>query len=135
MCCALSTPDLPQPEVRVESDGNSTAGEDFSLQCTVETEEGVRPEDISIQWTGPDGGQMSNGDNIMIRNFTNGTITTGSLQFSPLRTSDRGQYTCTGRVAASSVEVDISNSDSIVVNVTSTFSPVLCSVIHGNTCA
>ena len=30
----------------------------------------------------------------------------------------------------SSVEVDVSNSDSIVVNVTSTFSPVLCSGIH-----
>ena len=131
MCCVLSTPDLPQPEVRVESDGDSTAGEGFSLQCTVETEEGVRPENISIQWTGPDGGQISSGDNIVIGELTtDGTVTTGSLQFSPLRTSDRGQYTCTGRVAASTVEVDVSNSDSIVVNVTSTFSPVLCSVIH-----
>ena len=131
MCCALSTPDLPQPEVRVESDGDSTAGEDFSLQCTVETVEGVRPENISIQWTGPDGGQISSGGNIVIGNLTtDGTVTTGSLQFSPLRTSDRGQYTCTGRVVASTVEVDVNNSDSIVVNVTSTFSPVLCSGIH-----
>ena len=135
MCCALSTPDLPQPEVRVESDGDSTAGEDFSLQCTVETEEGVRPENISIQWTGPDGGQISSGDNIVIEELTtDGTITTGSLQFSPLSTSDRGQYTCTGRVVASSVEVDVSNSDSIVVIVTSTFSPVLCSGIHVHVC-
>ena len=135
MCCVLSTPDLPQPEVRVESDGDSTAGENFSLQCTVETVEGVRPEDISIQWTGPDGGQISSGDNIVIGELTtDGTVTTGSLQFSPLRTSDRGQYTCTGRVAASSVVVDVSNSDSIVVNVTSTFSPVLCSGIHVHVC-
>ena len=135
LCCTLSTSDLPQPVVRVESDGDSTAGEDFSLQCTVETEEGVRLEDISIQWTGPDGGQISSGGNIVIGNLTtDGTVTTGSLQFSPLRTSDRGQYTCTGRVAASSVEVNVSNSDSIVVNVTSTFSPVLCSGIHVHVC-
>ena len=57
-----------------------------------------------------------------------------SPEFSPLRTSDRGQYTCTGRVAASSVEVDINDSDSIVVNVMSTFSPVLCSGIHVHVC-
>jgi len=95
--------------------------------CGVETEEGVRMEDISIQWTGPDGG-TPDGDNIVIGPLTTtGNVTTGRLQFSPLRTSDRGQYTCTGRIAATSVGVDVSSSDSTTVTVTSEC-PVLLSL-------
>ena len=85
----------------------------------VETEEGVKREDISIQWTGPDGGTF-NEENIVIGPpTTTGNVTTGRLQFSPLHTSDRGQYTCTGRIAATSVGVDVSSNDSTTVNVTS----------------
>ena len=39
---------------------------------------------------------------------TDGTITTSSLKFSPLRTSG-GKYICIGRVTASSMEVDVKN--------------------------
>ena len=124
----LSTlcPDLPQPAVRVMSDGDSTAGEDFTLQCRVETVEGVRPEDIFIQWTGPDDGLISSGDNRVIGELTtDGAVTTGSLQFSPLHTSDGGQYICTGRVVASSVEVDVRSSASSILRVTSKSHSVL----------
>ena len=114
-----STPDLGQPLVRVMSDGNSTAGETFSLECVVETVERVRSEDISIVWMGPDGSEPS-GDSIEIGGLTTeGTVTRGRLVFSPLHTSDRGQYTCTGRIAADSVGVDVSDTSSVEINVTS----------------
>ena len=85
----------------------------------METVEGVRSEDISIQWMGPDGSEPS-GDNREIGELTTeGIMTTGRLVFSPLHTSDRGQYTCTGRIRADSVDVDVSNSSSMTIDVTS----------------
>ena len=97
-------------------DGISTAGESFSVECRVETVEGVRSEDISITWTGP----ITSEDHPEIGNLTTaGNVTTGRLIFSPLSTSDGGQYTCTGRISVPDVEVDVSGNDSVDVNVTS----------------
>ena len=111
--------DLVHPLVTVRSDGNSTAGETFSLVCIVETEEGVRSEDVSIEWMGPDG-PVTSGDNIETEGLTTeGNVTRDRLVFSPQHTSDRGQYTCTGRISVDSVGVAVSSSDSIHINVTS----------------
>ena len=67
------------------------------------------PVTVSIQWKGPDG-VMPRADIITIKDATiDGTITTSSLKFSPLRTSDGGKYICIGRVTASSMEVDVEN--------------------------
>ena len=139
-CCAgdcvplLPPADLGQPTVSVTAEGSSTAGEEHALVCRVETEEGVRMEDISIQWTGPDGGTPSE-DNIVIESpTTTGNVATGRLQFSPLRTSDRGQYTCTGRIAATSVGVDVSSSDFTTVTLPSEC-PVLLFTVWYDVCA
>ena len=109
------------------------AGTVFTVTCEVELVPEVdTPVNISIEWAGPDG-VIPIGDNITVKDTTtNGTIdiTTSSLQFSPLRTSDGGQYACTGRVTAGSMDLDVKNSASSVVNVTSTFFPVSCSVIR-----
>ena len=107
---------MGQPEVNVISDGNSTAGEVFVLICTVDTEEGVNVERITIQWTGPNG-IISEGDNIVIEP----TSIEGKsrLLFSPLRTSDMGDYTCIGGVVADDVGVSVNNNSTITVNVTS----------------
>ena len=135
-----STAALGTPMVDVTSNGSSNVGEVFSLECVVMTEEGVRPEVISIMWTGPDG-SIPSGDHIEIENITithSGlpptgrgedtdmpTLTTadsvavGRLVFSPLHTSDRGEYSCTGRISVDSVGVDVSSSDSMEVNVAS----------------
>ena len=100
------------------------AGTMFTVTCEVELVAEVDiPVNISIEWAGPDG-VILNDDNITVKDaMVNGT--TSSLQFSPLRTSDGGEYTCTG-----SVDLDVNNSDSSIVNVTSTFFPVSCSVIR-----
>ena len=107
------------------------AGTVFTVTCEVELVSEVdTPVNISIEWAGPDG-VTPNADNIAVKDATtNVTITTSSLQFSPLRTSDGGQYTCTGSVKTGSVDLDVKNSNSSVVNVTSTFFPVFCSVIR-----
>ena len=101
----------------VTHDGLSSAGETLSLVCTVETVGGVRPEDIFITWIGPNG-TVRNGVNVEMRNLsTTGNVTTGRLVFSPLHTSDRGQYICTGTV--SNVGTNISGNDSEKITVTS----------------
>ena len=128
-CIFHSSTDLGQPLVRVMSDGTSTAGETFSLECVVVTVEGVRSEDISIVWMGPDGSEPS-GDSIEIGDLTTeGTVTRGRLVFSPLHTSDRGQYTCTSRIAADSVGVDVGDTSSVEINVTSKYCIYICIVV------
>ena len=132
--------------VNVTSEGNSTAGEVFSLECVVMTEEGVRLDDISIMWTGPDG-SMPSGEHIEIEGIsitdsglpptgsgedtdmtdltTADSVAVGRLVFSPLHTSDRGEYSCTGKISVNSVGVDVNGSDSTEITVTSKMS-ILC---------
>ena len=100
--------------VKVEASDKSTAGGNYSLVCSVETVDGVRPRDISITWTTPDKGSV-----MATGLATNGRVTTGTHQFFPLMTSDGGRYTCTGRISDESVNVDVENDTSMQVNVTS----------------
>ena len=107
----------------VVTEGNSSAGEMFSIICTVVTEEGVRSDDISITWTGPDGNTIS-GDYehiVILGPNTEDTVTSGTLIFFPLHTSDRGQYTCTGRILVTDVGVDVSNITSVDITVSSKY--------------
>ena len=52
---------------------------------------------------------------------TAGNVTRGRLVLSPLHTSDRGKYTCTGGISVDSccVAVAVNSSSSIEINVTS----------------
>ena len=86
----------------------------------METVEGVRSEDISITWTGPitSGGHPVIEDLDIVGLTTAGNVT-GRLVFSPLFTSDRGQYTCTGRISVPDVVVDVNGSDSTDITVSS----------------
>ena len=101
----------------MESNGSLIAGANHSLQCEVETVVGVRPGDITISWTTPDGTLIET-DTLT----TEGNVIRGTLELSPLTTSDAGSYTCTGRIQAESVQVDVSSNSSIELNVTSKFS-------------
>ena len=94
--------------------GSSVAGEGYSLECSVETVDGVRSGDISITWSTPQG------DSVVTENLTTtGRVTIGSLFFSPLTTSDGGQYTCTGKISVATVSVDVHSNSVILVNVES----------------
>ena len=111
----------------MESDGSLIAGANNSLQCEVETVVGVRSGDISISWTTPDGTVIEI-DSLT----TEGTVTRGTLQLSPLTTSDAGSYICTGRILADSVQVDVSSNSSFELNVTSKFSALSHTDLHNN---
>ena len=106
--------DLSLPSINVKPKGNPTAGETYSLECSVETEKGVRSTDISITWTTPSGATIKT-ENLT----TERRVTRGTLAFSPLNTSHSGEYICTGRISAESVGVNVSSNFSIVVNVLS----------------
>ena len=99
--------------VKVVLIGSSIAGEPQSLECSVETEAGVRPGDISISWTTPNGSASS--EALTSEVTSEGTVTRGRLSLSPLATSEAGSYTCTGTIAAES----ISNHSSLELSVTS----------------
>ena len=93
--------------------------EKFRNFRTVVTAEGVRSEDISIMWSGPNG-TIQTGGHLMIKDLnTTGSVTIGRLVFSLLHTSDRGQYTCTSRISVTSVGVDVSNTSSVDITVSS----------------
>ena len=105
--------DLPQPEVGVVSIGSSIAGELQSLECSVETEAGVRSGDISISWTTPNGSVVASSEDLTSYLTSEGTVTRGRLDLSPLATSEAGRYTCTGTIAAESVGVSVSSQSSL----------------------
>ena len=106
--------DLGAPVVETVSVGSSVAGERYSLECSVETLDGVRSGDISITWSTPQG------DSVVTESLTTtGNLTRGSHIFSLLTTSDGGQYTCTGRISAATVSVDVHSNSLIQVKVES----------------
>ena len=89
--------------------------------CSVETVDGVRPRDLSITWMTPDK------QNVVGTGLTtNGRVTTGAHQFSPLMTSDGGRYTCTGRISDENVNVNVENDASIRVDVISKLLRSVC---------
>ena len=85
MCCLLHSA-LPAPVVTISFSGDSTAGQGYSLQCSASVVAGlvVLP-DLKIVF--PNSTEISVMDSTSL-----------DYMFSPLRTSDGGQYTCTATV-------------------------------------
>ena len=88
------------PVVRIESAGESTAGVNYTLTCTVTLEQDLRSP-LLIQWTAPNGN--------IIRNET---FTRSSnnlfLTFDPLHTRHGGQYSCMASVNVPEANVFLS---------------------------
>ena len=98
MCCFLHSA-LPVPVVTISFSGSSTAGEEYSLQCSASVVAGlvVLP-DLKIVF--PNSTEISVMDSSSL-----------DYMFSPLRTSDGGQYTCTATVNISQAGImDLQNS-------------------------
>lgn len=76
-----ASPDLP------------TAGQNFSLTCTVSSERSTQ-----LRWIGPDG-QPVNGEGIIVSSQDVGTLNSShQILFLPLRTSHGGLYTCVSNI-------------------------------------
>ena len=97
MCCLHSA--LPAPVVTISFSGSSTAGEDYSLQCSASVVAGlVVVPDLKIVF--PNSTEISVMDS-----------SSPDYMFSPLRTSDGGQYTCTATVNIPQARIiDLQNS-------------------------
>ena len=83
------------PDVSVQATaGESTAGQAYTLTCTVEKADGV-PLDPTVQWMTADGVALESTGNIMIGAVeTSGLTSTLTLTFDTLLTSHGGNYTC-----------------------------------------
>ena len=84
-------PDLPDPVVEISPDpATATAGGDLVLTCTVTVEEHlvVQP---TVEWSGGSVGSESVSVEYIVRD---GATSTRQTTFSPLHTSDGGQYVC-----------------------------------------
>ena len=100
------------PNVRVSIDNTSsdlTAGTNQSLLCSVDSS--TLP--VNFSWL-RNGSPVNTSDS---RVTVSTTSSTSTLMFSPLRTSDGGQYQCIGTVVSNGTTINIT--DEIDLNVTS----------------
>ena len=89
--CYSFHPSVPPPRTTVSQPGTQTAGETFSLTCSVILTVG---DSLSVQWTRPDGSVVISSS---IQNTTTDDCTAtyiSTLELSPVRTSHGGQYKC-----------------------------------------
>ena len=110
VCLLPSLSDLPPPNVTISFSGSSTAGQSYSLNCSATVVPGLVTEpDVQLV-------------------FSDSTKAEGSSSveqsFSPLRTSDGGQYTCTATVNIP--QAGIANSSSTTETVTVQSELVCC---------
>ena len=102
--CYSFHPSVPLPTPRISPPGRPTAGELFSLTCTVIVTVGDSL--IDVQWTGPDGAVISSSIRQSLMMTDDCTMTyTSTLELSPVKTCHDGLYACqvtstAGRVTA-----------------------------------
>ena len=115
---------LPPPQVEVTPEGSSRAGMDYKLTCSVTSDTNLfSPPTLVWMYSDGIGGSIVDSSNGITvgQPVTVGAVTTLSLMFEPLHTSDGGMYTCTASITIPIAAVDIMNSETIPVNVQSKF--------------
>ena len=100
---------LPAPVVSISVSGDSIAGQTYSLQCSASVVDGVVVQpDLEI--VGPGGSVLASvGQNVTLTHM-----------FSPLVTSNGGQYTCTATVNIPEASItNLQGSTMKIISVTS----------------
>ena len=98
--------------VRIESAGESTAGVNHTLICTVTLEQDLRAP-LLIQWTAPNGSIVGIQSLMILPNSSYNL----SLTFDPLHTSHGGQYSCMASVNVPEANIFISGQASLNITV------------------
>ena len=102
-CCLLSA--LPAPNVTITRSGNFSAGQSYSLQCSASVVDSLVVL-LDMKIVHPNATVISVAHSSSVQ-----------YMFSPLRTSDRGQYTCTATINIPQVGItDLNTSE--MTNVT-----------------
>ena len=104
------------PVVRIESAGESTAGVNHTLTCTVTLEQDLKAP-LLIQWTAPNGSIV--GNETLVDVTVSRSSNNLSLTFSPLHTSHGGQYSCMASVNVLKANVSIGGQASLNITVQS----------------
>ena len=111
----LAFTDLPTLAVTITGNTSGTAGQEFSLTCSVTAVKYliVQP---TVQWSGRSVGSsgVTGSDTTL-----SGIISAKTLTFNPLRTSHGGEYTCQAVVSISSINVTWTGSEGRAVIVQS----------------
>ncbi|KAL5486722.1 hypothetical protein EMCRGX_G019239 [Ephydatia muelleri] len=112
---SLTVQALPPPVITASSYGSSIAGSVYSLVCMVKVVDGlvVNPD---VAWM-KDGGALVNGTNTTLTRTVSGGNSTLNLTFSPLLTSQGGQYTCVATISVPQLSLNITNSSAVTVSV------------------
>ena len=107
--------DLLSPGVALATDGVSTAGEMYSLICTVSTASNLTMDPV-IVWMDSSGVVgVDSDDNISLGNSSSGGEYNVTLTFSSLHTSHGDNYTCMATINIPVAEIDLSSSASETV--------------------
>ena len=86
----------PPPDVTIQASGSSTAGGTYTLNCTATIAAGLPGNPtVSLNWFGPSGAVVTGGGGVTLgTQATQGTTTSQTLTFNPVRLSHAGGYTC-----------------------------------------
>eukprot|EP00731_Ephydatia_muelleri_P018727 Em0011g767a len=130
---SLTVQALPPPVITASSYGSSIAGSVYSLVCMVKVVDGlvVNPD---VAWM-KDGGALVNGTNTTLTRTVSGGNSTLNLTFSPLLTSQGGQYTCVATISVPQLSLNITNSSAVTVSVQTLPPPVVTTSSYGSTIA
>ncbi len=97
---------MPVPSITITSEGNSTAGENYTLTCSVSVIEGlVDDASVTTSWTN-NRGEPIQPDFMQ----TSGINKTATLEFNPLLLSHGGQYVCNASIAIAGISIVKTNS-------------------------
>ena len=126
--------------VIISSSGSSTAGETYSLTCSVTISPNPLPANVpspTFEWFfGPDTSSLPSGVTPPVTTIT-GNIYTSTLQFSPLSQSHDGMYTCRlgGNPRLAATETVTVAPTTIMATTTSTSASTTAATVtgeHGN---
>lgn len=93
--------ELPPPTITITSHGDSVVGENYTLICTVSTLEDITENSVlSGTWTDINGHSLQQ-DLITV----NETTSFFMLHFTPVDTSDGGQYICNASITVPKLSV------------------------------
>ena len=124
--CTVSPCTDPPPDVTIQTSGSSTAGGMYTLTCTAVIAAGLPGNPtVSIGWLGP-GGTVTGGGGITLgTQATQGTITTLTLTFNPVRVAHAGGYTCQATLSTPNAPTGNNTSNVSVIGKNITYSIVV----------
>ena len=114
-CLQLFASALPLPAVSIVSEGNSIAGENFTVTCiAMVVSDLIQSTVVATSWTDSEGSLLSPDATLI-----SGLNTSSVLQFSPLYTSSGGRYLCTASVSIPELSVQQTSSQPFDITVQS----------------